>query len=296
MPSAKPAVERSPAAMQRLADEWRKSGKRIAFVPTMGALHEGHATLMRLARKDGGALVSSIFVNPTQFGKGEDFDKYPRMLDRDLRMARDAGVDVVFAPAASSMYPAGYATYVEVERLTDVLEGSSRPGHFRGVATIVTKLLNIVKPHVVFFGQKDAQQVAVIRRMIADLNIDCELTVVPTVRENDGLALSSRNAYLTPEQRAQAPVLYRALQAGEQCVLSGKANAAEVKAEVRALIAAGTAGEIDYVSLADAESLREVEGPVNGMPVLLSLAVRFGTTRLIDNILVPLHRVSRKAP
>jgi pantoate--beta-alanine ligase len=295
MPATKPSVERSPAAMQRLADEWRKSGKRIAFVPTMGALHEGHATLMRLARKDAGALVASIFVNPTQFGKGEDFEKYPRMLDRDLRLARDAGVDVVFAPAASSMYPASYASYVDVERVTEVLEGASRPGHFRGVATIVTKLLNIIKPHVVYFGQKDAQQTAVIRRMMTDLNIDCELSVVPTVREQDGLAMSSRNAYLTPEQRKQAPVLYCALQLGEQRILTGKAEAAQVKSEMRALITAGSAGEIDYVSIADAETLQEVEGAVKGKPVLLSLAVRFGTTRLIDNILVPLHRMPKKA-
>jgi len=272
--------------MQRLADDWRKGGKRIAFVPTMGALHEGHAALMRHARKDAGVLVASIFVNPTQFGKGEDYEKYPRMLDRDLRLAREAGVDVVFAPTVASMYPPGFATYIDVEEITAVLEGASRPGHFRGVATVVTKLLNIVKPHVVVFGQKDAQQVAVVRRMMSDLNCDCELVIVPTVREADGLAMSSRNAYLTPDQRKEAPVLYRALQLGEKRIRDGKADAAAVKAEMRALITAGSSGVIDYVSVADAEKLQELEGPVGNPPILLSLAVRFGATRLIDNIMM----------
>lgn len=281
--------------MQRLADEWRRTGRRIAFVPTMGALHEGHTTLMRRAREEGDAVVASIFVNPTQFGKGEDFDKYPRMLDRDLRLAREAGVDVVFAPTAGSMYPPGYASYVDVEGITGVLEGASRPGHFRGVATIVLKLLNIVKPHTVYFGQKDAQQVAVVRRMMADVNVDCELVVVPTVREADGLALSSRNAYLTPDQRKEAPVLYRALQRGEERLRQGGADASAIKQEMRTIITEGSSGVIDYVSIADAERLQEIDGPLPDAPVLLSLAVRFGTTRLIDNIPVSPSRNIRKA-
>lgn len=273
-----------------MADEWRSSGVNIAFVPTMGALHEGHAALMKHARKEGGVLVASIFVNPTQFGKGEDFGKYPRTLERDMELAREAGADVVFAPDSSAMYPPGYSTYVNVEGITSVLEGASRPGHFRGVATVVTKLLNIVKPHAAYFGQKDAQQVAVIARMVSDLNIDCRLVIVPTVREPDGLAMSSRNAYLTPVQRNEAPVLHRALQAAEKAVKAGKADAEYVRADMRRYITASSSGAIDYVSIANAETLEELNGPVTGVPVLISLAVRFGTTRLIDNILIPLQR------
>jgi pantoate--beta-alanine ligase len=288
MPPSGPILQRDPVEMQRMADEWRAAGVVVALVPTMGALHEGHATLMRTARNEGGVLVASIFVNPTQFGKGEDFGKYPRTLERDLELARLAGVDVVFAPEASTMYPAGYATFVEVEGITSVLEGASRPGHFRGVATVVTKLINIVKPHVAYFGQKDAQQVAVLSRMVSDLNIDCRLVIVPTVREPDGLALSSRNAYLTTEQRGEAAVLYRALQAAEREIRAGHAEAAHVVRGMRELIASSSSGVIDYLSVANAETLKEIEGTVAGVPVLISLAVRFGTTRLIDNILIPL--------
>jgi pantoate--beta-alanine ligase len=292
MPShpSEPILQQSPSAMQRMADEWRAAGVQIACVPTMGALHEGHATLMRHARNEGGVLVASIFVNPTQFGRGEDFGRYPRTLEHDLEIARQTGVDVVFAPEASEMYPSGYATYVDVEGITSVLEGASRPGHFRGVATVVTKLLNIVKPHVAYFGQKDAQQVAVISRMVSDLNIDCRLVIVPTVREADGLAMSSRNAYLSPEHRREAPVLYRALQAAEREVREGHADAAQVVNEMCRLITSSSSGVIDYVSVANAETLQDLKGPVTGVPVLISLAVRFGTTRLIDNILIPQSR------
>jgi pantoate--beta-alanine ligase len=290
-PPSGPILHRSPTAMQSMADDWRSSGVHITFVPTMGALHVGHTTLMKHARSEGGVLVASIFVNPTQFGKGEDFGKYPRMLERDMEMAREAGVDVVFAPDAADMYPAGYSTFVDVEGITSVLEGASRPGHFRGVATVVAKLLNIVKPHAAYFGQKDAQQVAVISRMVSDLNIDCRLVIVPTVRESDGLAMSSRNAYLTPEQRSEAPVVYRALQAAERAVKAGKADADHVRGDVLQYITASSSGAIDYVSVANAETLEEIHGPVVGVPVLISLAVRFGTTRLIDNVLIPLQRV-----
>ena len=286
MPTTIPVIEKSPVAMQRMADAWRAAGKRIAFVPTMGALHEGHMTLMQNARYDADVLVASVFVNPTQFGKGEDFAKYPRALDRDLQRAGEAGVDLVFAPEAGAMYPAGYATYVDVEGISAVLEGAVRPGHFRGVATVVTKLLNIIKPHVVYFGQKDAQQVAVINRMMNDLNIDSILVVVPTVRERDGLAMSSRNIYLTEQQRSEAPVLYRALQLGEQRLRQGNVDAAGVAREMHSLISTSSSGVIDYISIADAGSLQELRGPVTDGPVLISLAVRFGTTRLIDNVLI----------
>lgn len=273
--------------MQRMADAWRSAGKQIAFVPTMGALHAGHTTLMRTARHEADVLVASVFVNPTQFGKGEDFDKYPRALDRDVQRAGEAGVDVIFAPEAAAMYPAGYATYVDVEGIATVLEGAARPGHFRGVATVVTKLLNIVKPHVVYFGQKDAQQVAVISRMMSDLHFDTKLIIVPTVRETDGLAMSSRNAYLTEQQRSEAPVLYRALQLGERRLREHTLDPAAVLHEMRALITTSSSGVIEYISIADAETLQELHEPVADRPVLVSLAVRFGTTRLIDNILIP---------
>ena len=266
MPTTIPVIEKSPVAMQRMADAWRAAGKRIAFVPTMGALHEGHMTLMQNARYDADVLVASVFVNPTQFGKGEDFTKYPRALDRDLQRAGEAGVDLVFAPEAGAMYPAGYATYVDVEGISAVLEGVVRPGHFRGVATVVTKLLNIIKPHVVYFGQKDAQQVAVINRMMNDLNIDSILVVVPTVRERDGLAMSSRNIYLTEQQRSEAPVLYRALQLGEQRLRQGNVDAAGVAREMHSLISTSSSGVIDYISIADAGSLLELRGPVTDGP------------------------------
>jgi len=281
------ALERLPDAVQRRADAWRAAGKQIALVPTMGALHEGHTTLMRQARIQADVLVASVFVNPTQFGKGEDFTRYPRPLERDVQMASEAGVDLVFAPEPGTMYPAGYATFIEVEGITAVLEGAIRPGHFRGVATIVTKLLNIVKPHMAFFGQKDAQQVAVIKRMVSDLNIDCRLMIVPTVREADGLALSSRNTYLTPQQRREAPVLYRSLQVAERRIREGNADAEGVVEEMRALISTSSSGAIDYFSVADAETLQEIRGRVPACGILVSLAVRFGATRLIDNILIP---------
>lgn len=286
MSTSGPTIERLPPGMQRQADAWRGAGKVIAFVPTMGALHAGHTTLMQRARAESDILVASIFVNPTQFGRGEDFGKYPRVLDRDVELARGCGVDVVFAPESDAMYPRGYSTYVDVVDVTSVLEGASRPGHFRGVATVVTKLLNIVKPHAAYFGQKDAQQVAVIRRMIADLNIDSRLVVVPTVREADGLAMSSRNVFLTPKERKEAPVLYRALQEAERRIRAGNAEAGDVRSAVHSLITASSSGVVDYISVAEAEGLAEFTGKVTSFPVLVSLAVRFGTTRLIDNILI----------
>jgi pantoate--beta-alanine ligase len=270
--------------MQRLSDSVRVSGKRIGLVPTMGALHEGHLSLIRLARERADFVATSVFVNPTQFGQGEDFDRYPRDLDSDARKAFAAGSDLVFAPAKADMYEHGYSTFVHVGRLPERLEGASRPGHFRGVATVVTKLLNITKPHVAVFGQKDAQQVAVIRKMVRDLNMDVDIIVGPTVREQDGLAMSSRNAYLTPEQRREATVLYRALQYAQLQIAGGAREAARIIDEMQKMIRTESSGVVDYVSIADAETLEEVGGIPPGRPLLISLAVRFGTTRLIDNI------------
>jgi pantoate--beta-alanine ligase len=270
--------------MEQLADDARKSGKTIAFVPTMGALHAGHLTLIREATGYGDSVVTSIFVNPTQFGAGEDFDRYPRNLEKDAALAAEAGSDVVFAPSAGAMYPQGYATFVSVEGITGLLEGKSRPGHFRGVATVVAKLCLIVKPHVLLLGQKDGQQVVVLRRMLMDLNIPVRLVVVPTVREKDGLAMSSRNVYLTPEQRAEAPVLYASLRMAEQRLRDGERDAETVRTGMRTMIAAGSHGVIDYVSVAHGGTLEELSVVTPPLPVMISLAVRFGPTRLIDNI------------
>lgn len=270
--------------MAHVSEQLRAQGRRIALVPTMGALHEGHLTLIARARERSDAVVTSVFVNPTQFGKGEDFERYPRNLAGDIQKAGDAGSDYVFAPSAATMYPQQYRTYVEVEQITGFLEGKIRPGHFRGVTTIVAKLLHIVIPHVAVFGQKDAQQVAVIRRMTQDLNFAVELVIVPTVREADGLARSSRNAYLTPAQRVEAPVLYRALRQAEQRIREGSTEVGAVREEMRVMIEQSSTGVIDYLSVAHGEKLEELSALVPGTPVLLSLAVRFGTTRLIDNI------------
>jgi pantoate--beta-alanine ligase len=250
----------------------------------MGALHDGHLHLIRTARGLADVVVTTIFVNPAQFGKGEDFDRYPRDLGRDVRLAGEAGTDIVFAPRQSAMYPEGYRTWVDVTGLDGLLEGRSRPGHFRGVATVVLKLFAATVPDIAVFGQKDAQQVVILRRMVRDLDLGVEMVVVPTVREADGLALSSRNAYLTPHERAEAPVLYRALKHAEERIRNGAASAPEIVAEMRNLIAGGSGGVIDYLSIADAESLEELDSVSAGRSILISLAVRFGTTRLIDNV------------
>jgi pantoate--beta-alanine ligase len=272
------------SAMVHVSGQLRLLGKRIALVPTMGALHEGHFTLISRAREHSDAVVTSVFVNPTQFGKGEDFELYPRDLSADCRKAGEAGADYVFAPSTVAMYPERYGTFVQVEHGTDILEGKSRPGHFRGVTTIVTKLFHIVMPHVAVFGQKDAQQVAVIRKMTQDLNFAVELVIVPTVREADGLARSSRNIYLTPAQRAEAPVLYRSLRQAEQRIREGRTEAGTLRDEMKTMIEHSSSGVVDYLSIAHGETLEELSDFVAGTPVLLSLAVRFGTTRLIDNI------------
>lgn len=270
--------------MQQLSFATRRSGRTIAFVPTMGFLHDGHGSLLREGRRRGDLLVLSIFVNPTQFGVGEDFEAYPRDLARDRAVAEAAGVDVIFAPRAGEMYPAGYQTYVDVERLTLPLCGASRPGHFRGVTTVVSKLFNIVQPDVALFGSKDYQQLAVIRRMVADLNMPIEVVGMPIVREADGLALSSRNAYLSSSQRQAALCLSRSLRAAKELYGAGERNVATLRERVTAIVAAELSATVDYIEFRNGHSLEEVV--VADDQTLLALAVKIGTTRLIDNCLL----------
>jgi pantoate--beta-alanine ligase len=259
-------------------------GRHIAFVPTMGALHLAHRALMEAAKRDGGYIVVSIFVNPTQFGPSEDFEKYPRDEPGDLALCEEAGVDLVFIPTVDEMYPPDSTTTVHVARLTDTLCGVHRPGHFDGVATVVAKLLNIVQPDAAYFGEKDAQQLAVIRRMVSDLDLPVEIVGCPTVREADGLAVSSRNAYLNREQRQQATCLYRALCEARTLIASGRADPNEVLAAMRRIVDDGGPATIDYVSIVDPESMQPVERIERR--VLVALAVRIGSTRLIDNLQV----------
>ncbi len=256
----------------------------VGLVPTMGYLHEGHLSLVSRARTECGQAAVSIFVNPTQFGPGEDLSRYPRDLERDLAVLERAGAALVFVPEAAEIYPPGFATRIEVGPVAAPLEGAVRPGHFAGVATVVAKLINLVRPERVYFGQKDAQQCVVVRRMIRDLDLPVAMVVGETVREPDGLALSSRNAYLDPSQRARAPVLYRALSAGRACYESGERDAARLRAVMQGVLTEAGETAIDYVSVADAETLLECATVEGG--ALLSLAVRFGATRLIDNILL----------
>ena len=258
----------------------------VGFVPTMGYLHDGHLSLARLARESCGSVVASIFVNPTQFAPTEDLSSYPRDLDRDLEYLEREGVDLVLAPSDNDeFYPAGYATWVDVAGITQRLEGASRPTHFRGVATIVSKLFNIVRPQRAFFGQKDAQQALVIRRLIRDLNFDIELILGPTIREPDGLAMSSRNAYLTPEERTAAPVLRRCLDRVEALYAGGERDGENIRHAMREILQAEPLTQPDYMSVADLDSLEELQ-VIEGM-ALVSLAVRFGSTRLIDNTVLP---------
>jgi len=275
-------IIRSVHQMQQRALQARRDGQHIAFVPTMGWLHEGHLSLLREGRRRGDLLVLSIFVNPTQFGQNEDFDSYPRDLERDAALAREVGVDLIFTPEAAEMYPSGYRTFVDVEGpMTEVLCGASRPGHFRGVTTVVTKLFTIVQPHVALFGEKDFQQLAVIRRMTADLNLPVEIVGMPIVREADGLAMSSRNVYLSDGQRRQALVLYRALCEGRRLAAAGETDAAGIIDRLRAMIEAEPEARIDYVEIRHRDTL-ERQQRVDADSVLL-LAVFIGQTRLIDN-------------
>ena len=277
---------REPHHMQETAIRLRIEGRRIGVVPTMGALHEGHCALIRRARECADIVVTTIFVNPTQFAAGEDLSRYPRPFEDDVRKAESSGADYVFAPSVETMYPSGFSTSVVVEGVTSVLEGAFRPTHFKGVTTVVAKLFQLTLPHVAVFGQKDGQQVAVIRKMIADLNIPVDLDIVPTIRESDGLALSSRNVYLSAEHRAEAPILYRAMVLASEMIGGGERSADVIRREVIRTITSGSSAVVDYVSVADAGTLVEASVIVPGQSLMLSLAARFGTTRLIDNILL----------
>jgi pantoate--beta-alanine ligase len=256
----------------------------VGFVPTMGYLHEGHLALVRQARAENVSVVVSIFVNPTQFGPQEDFARYPRDPQRDLALLDKEGTDIVFMPSADEMYPKNFDSWVEVGKVAERLEGAARPGHFRGVATVVAKLFNIVQPDRAYFGQKDAQQLIVIRKMTRDLDMNLEIVAVPTVREPDGLAMSSRNTYLNPEERKQAIVLYQALTLAQKLYSEGERGAEAIRQQMTALIQKQPLAKIDYISIADAETLDELD--TVKPPALVSLAVRIGRTRLIDNVVV----------
>ncbi|HEX9614179.1 MAG TPA: pantoate--beta-alanine ligase [Bacteroidota bacterium] len=277
--------------MQTRADGYRRSGTTIGIVPTMGSLHEGHVSLIRLARGASDIVVTTVFVNPTQFGPNEDFNRYPRDIKRDEAVAAQSGSDILFCPEVREMYPEGYRTYVITDELSGILEGSVRPGHFRGVTTVVLKLFNIVKPHVAVFGQKDAQQAAIIGRMIRDLDLDIRLIVGPIVREADGLALSSRNAYLNPDERKRATVLYRSLLEAESAVRNGERSAASLRRKMQEILETGRPDSIDYVAFLEPETLREAKR-VEPPSVLVALAARFGRTRLIDNSIIAVSKES----
>ncbi len=271
-------------AMQARSEEWRAAGETVALVPTMGAFHEAHLGLMREGRRRADRLVVSLFVNPTQFGPGEDYEAYPRNLEADLKATEDIGVDVLYHPSAEEMYPEGYASYVEVEGLTDTLCGPSRPGHFRGVATVVAKLFTAVKPHVAIFGEKDFQQLAVIRRVVADLHLEIEIVGMPIVREADGLAMSSRNLYLSAEERRTALGLSGSLVIARQMILDGERDVQTIEEKLRSHIEAAGPCTIDYVAVADQETMALKE-TIDG-PLLIALAVRVGPARLIDNTVI----------
>jgi len=268
--------------VRKAVSDARKAGKKVGFVPTMGYLHEGHLSLVRRAKAENEFVVVSIFVNPTQFGVGEDYETYPRDLEKDRKLAESAGADVIFHPSVQEVYPQGYKTYVEVEGITSRLCGATRPGHFRGVTTIVGKLFNIVKPDRAYFGQKDAQQVAVIQRMVKDLNMDIEIIPCAIVREADGLAMSSRNTHLNEGERKAAPILSCSLFQAEVMIKNGERDAGRLKEFIAGAIKAEPKARIEYVEIVDAVTLEESE-IIRGS-ILIALAVKFGKTRLIDNI------------
>ncbi len=281
----RPAVAATAEELRPAVRAARRQGRSVGLVPTMGALHAGHASLVRAARAADGFVVVSIFVNPTQFGPHEDLDRYPRPFEQDLALCGELGVDLVFAPQPATMYPPGFRTWVEVTGLQDVLEGASRPGHFRGVATVVLKLFNLVQPDRAYFGQKDAQQARLLVQMVRDLDVPVEVRVLPTVREPDGLALSSRNKYLDADQRRHAAALSRALAEARDRVAAGERDGEALRALLTERVAATPGAALDYAAVVDADTLAPV-ARLSG-PTLLALAVRFGTTRLIDNVLLP---------
>ncbi len=273
-------VIEKPEVMQQRSLELRQQGKVIGFVPTMGYFHEGHLSLMRRARQECDVVVVSIYVNPLQFGPREDFNRYPRDLPRDLKMAEEVGVDIIFAPKDEDMYPEGFQTFVEVTELTRGLEGFYRPGHFRGVTTVVAKLFNIVLPHKAYFGEKDFQQLRVVQRMVRDLNFPVEIIPCPTVREPDGLAMSSRNTYLNPEERRAATVLQRALQAADALFRQGERNVARLKAKAWEVLATEPSVRPQYLEIVDAETLTPVF--TIERPAVILVAAFVGNARLID--------------
>ncbi|RKX56856.1 MAG: pantoate--beta-alanine ligase [Thermotoga sp.] len=270
--------------MKKLSEKYLKENKTIGFVPTMGFLHEGHLSLVRRAREENDIVVVSIFVNPTQFGPNEDYESYPRDFERDVKLLKELNVDVVFYPSVEEMYPKDFSTYVEETKLSRYLCGKSRPGHFRGVCTIVTKLFNIVRPTRAYFGQKDAQQFRVIKRMVRDLNMDVELVECPIVREHDGLAMSSRNIYLSGDERAQALALYNSLKLAENLIKSGERDAEVVKNAMKEFLFRYDKVKIDYVEIVDEETLEPVKH-IEGK-VIVAIACWVGKARLIDNVIV----------
>jgi pantoate--beta-alanine ligase len=273
-----------PPKMQQVAEEARRAGRSLGCVPTMGALHEGHRSLIRRCRAENDLVIMTLFVNPMQFDRKDDLARYPRDLGRDARLAGEAGVDIIFAPRAEDMYPSGYATFVAVEGLTDRWEGATRPGHFRGVATVCAKLFTTCRPHRAYFGQKDYQQTLVVRRMAADLNLGLEIVVLPTVREADGLALSSRNVLLNPEERRQALALSQSLFAAQAAVRGGEHDAQKMRGGIEAQIRTAPLAVVDYVAICDPDTLEPL-ARITGRAVAL-VAARFGATRLIDNVLL----------
>ena len=277
-------VVKTVKALRRLLDQARSKGKTIGFVPTMGYLHDGHASLLRHSVKENDATVLSIFVNPKQFGPKEDLKNYPRDYKNDEKLAKKENVDIIFYPSADEIYPTGYLTKVEVEDLSNKLCGRLRPGHFRGVTTVVAKLINMVTPDTMYLGQKDAQQALIIQKMVEDLNFRLNVKIIPTVREADGLAMSSRNSYLSPEERRQAPILYQVLQEARQKILAGERGAAKIIESMRKAIGDCSTGIVDYIECVDMNNLNSVD-KINAN-VLIALAVYFGRARLIDNIVV----------
>lgn len=281
-------VAKTIKSVRDLVNAARRKGKKIGFVPTMGALHIGHTSLIEKAKRKTDFVVVSIFVNPTQFGPNEDFKKYPRPIKKDLAICRKAGVDVVFAPAAEQMYSRENLTWVNVEKLTEQLCGRFRQGHFRGVATVCAKLFNVVAPDIAFFGQKDAQQAVVVKKMVADLNMPLKIIVCPTVRQDDGLAVSSRNQYLTEQQKRYATYIYKALKKSRSLIKAGTAKSKKIISEMKKILRQVPSIKIEYISITDAETLQELE-KIAGR-VLVAVAVKIGSTRLIDNILVDVNR------
>ncbi len=275
--------------MQKICGGLKREGKIIGFVPTMGYLHKGHLSLIKIAKRKSDVVVVSIFVNPTQFGPKEDFAQYPRDFKRDRLLLEKEGCDFIFAPRIKDMYPEGYLTYVNVDKITHKLEGAIRPGHFQGVTTIVAKLFNIVQPDIAVFGQKDAQQAVVLKKMVDDLNYGVKMIIAQTVRERDGLALSSRNVYLSKEERKQAKVLYQTLRLAKEMISKGERSVSKIVSKMNKLIDKQPLAEIDYIAITDADSL-ELLNRLKA-EILISLAVRFGKTRLIDNIKIKVAEV-----